>query len=219
MKTMTTTAGLRRLAAGAALLAAAALAQAQSALPPRNLLVELRQSDEASLQRERTGATGGDVVIGSDGRVSGGVTIGAQTRSRDAAGDSVQHLRVLNGGRGSLRLARVEPLEFLQVWWTPQGVQAMPSTVWAETGRGFVVQPRWPGGAAPVTVEVSAEGGSGTGGAERSQLLTTLQLPMGEWVTIASSAATRSSERSGVATRDIGTRRSAFVVQMRVTAP
>lgn len=207
----------RRRAVAALLLAASGLAHAQAALPLRNLLVELRQSDEASLQRESAGA--GAVVIGSDGRVSGGVTIGAQTRSRDAAGDSVQQLRVLNGGRGSLRLARAEPLEFVQVWWTPQGVQAMPATVWAETGRGFVVQPRWPGGAAPVTVEVSAEGGSGTGAAERSQLLTTLQLPMGEWVTIASSAATRSSERSGAATRDIGTRRSAFVVQMRVTAP
>lgn len=217
MKTMSKTL-IRRAAAAAALLAAAGLAQAQAALPLRNLLVELRQGDDASLRRERAGGAGGAVVIGSDGHVGGGIAIGAQSRSRDAAADGVQQVRVLNGGRASMRLARAEPLEFVQVLWTPQGVQAMPSTVWTETGRGFVVHPRWPGGAAPVTVEVSAEGGDAAAG-ERSQLLTTLQLPLGEWVTIASSAEARTTQRGSFATRDVETRRSGHVVQMRVTAP
>ena len=206
----------RRAAVALLLAAACCAAPAQPLpLPLRNLLVELRQSDASAVQRERA-AAGGSVVIGSDGHVSGGVGIGAQLRSRDAAGDSVQQVRVLNGGRAGVRLARAVPLEFVQIVWTPQGAQVLPSTVWTETGRGFVVQPRWPGGAAPVTVEVSAEGG---GSAERAQVLTTVQLPLGEWVTIASSAAGTSERRSGGwATHEVE-RSGSLVVQMRVTAP
>ena len=201
--------------AGARLRAAAGGGATAQPLPLRNLLVELRQSDASAAQRERA-AAGGSVVIGSDGHVSGGVGIGAQVRSRDAAGDSVQQVRVLNGGRAGVRLARAVPLEFVQIVWTPQGAQVLPSTVWTETGRGFVVQPRWPGGAAPVTVEVSAEGG---GAAERTQVLTTVQLPLGEWVTIASSAASTSERRSGGWATHEAERSSSLVVQMRVTTP
>ena len=206
----------RRAAVALLLAAACCAAPAQPLpLPLRNLLVELRQSDASAVQRERA-AAGGSVVIGSDGRVSGGVGIGAQVRSRDAAGDSVQQVRVLNGGRAGVRLARAVPLEFVQIVWTPQGAQVLPSTVWTETGRGFVVQPRWPGGAAPVTVEVSAEGG---GAAERTQVLTTVQLPLGEWVTIASSANSTSERHSGTFATNEVERSGSLVVQMRVMAP
>jgi hypothetical protein len=78
------------------------------------------------------------------------------------------------------------------------------------------VQPRWPGGAAPVTVEVSAEGGAGS---ERSQVLTTVQLPLGEWVTIASSANSASERRGGAWSTHQVERSGSLVVQMRVTAP
>jgi hypothetical protein len=50
-------------------------------------------------------------------------------------------------------------------------------------------------------------------------LLTTVQLPLGEWVTIASTAGSSSERRSGtLSTRDVDRSRSQ-VVQMRVTAP
>jgi hypothetical protein len=204
-----------RHSAAALLLAAACGAAPAQPLPLRNLLVELRQSDASAVQREGAGV-GGSVVIGSDGKLSGGAGIGAQARSRDAAGDSVQQVRVLNGGRAGVRLARAVPLEFVQIAWTPQGAQVLPSTLWTETGRGFVVQPRWPGGAAPVTVEVSAEGGAGS---ERSQVLTTVQLPLGEWVTIASSANSASERRGGAWSTHEVERSGSLVVQMRVTAP
>jgi hypothetical protein len=214
-----------RLVLTAALALAASLTAAQpGGLPQRNLLVELRQTDEANVQREGAGVHGGSLTIDAGGGVRGGVGVGAEARSRDAASDSVQQVRVLNGGRAGVRLARSTPLEFVQVLWTPQGAQVLPSTTWTETGLGFNVQPRWPGGQAPVTVEVSAETGgalaSGPGGAtERGQLLTTVQLPLGEWVTIASTAGSSSERRSGtLSTRDVDRSRSQ-VVQMRVTAP
>ncbi len=208
-------------------LAGAAVAQTAGAgLPMRNLLVELRQTDEASASGQAAGVSGGAVVIGSDGQVSGNVGIGAQARSRDATRDSVQQLRVLNGGQGSMHLGRSTPLQFLHVVWTPHGAQVMPATHWTDTGRGFAVRPRWPGGSAPVTVELSAESGAlgaSTGGAgataHRQTLLTTVQLPLGEWVTIASTDTSASDRRSGTFGSNDAERRRRQVVQMRVTAP
>jgi len=196
-------------------------------LPLRNLLVELRQADDVAASGQSTGVSGGAVVIGSDGQVSGNVGIGAHSRSRDASRDTVQQVRVLNGGQASVRLARAVPLQFLHVVWSQQGLQAMPATLWTETGRGFAVRPRWPGGQSPVTVEVSAESGSTGGGmsggsmssGERRQLLTTVQLPLGEWVTIASSDESASSRRSGTFGSSDADRSHRQVVQMRVTVP
>ena len=91
-----------------------------------------------------------------------------------------------------------------------------------------MVRPRWPGGQAPVTVEMSAESGSiggATGGAStgsgerRQQLLTTVQLPLGEWVTIASSDQSTSERRSGSFSSSEAERSRRQVVQMRVTVP
>ncbi len=194
----------------------------------RNLLVELRQTDETSASGQSAGVSGGAVVVGSDGRVSGNVGIGAQARSRDATRDSVQQLRVLNGGQGSMHLGRSTPLQFLHVVWTPQGAQVMPATSWTDTGRGFAVRPRWPGGNAPVTVELSAESGSfgasTSGGAagptsHRQTLLTTVQVPLGEWVTIASTDTSSSDRRSGTFASSDAERSRRQLVQMRVTAP
>ena len=206
---------------------AGAYAQGNS-LPLRNLLVELRQTDELSAAGQSAGVSGGAVVIGSDGQVGANVGIGAQARSRDASRDMVQQLRVLNGGQASVRLARSMPLQFLHVVRSPQGTQVMPATLWTDVGSGFAVRPRWPGGQAPVTVEVSAEsgsiGGSMSGGAtgssaQRQMLLTTVQLPLGEWVTIASSDESASDRRSGVLSSRDADRSRRQVVQMRVTAP
>jgi hypothetical protein len=204
------------------------LAQVGGGLPVLNLLVELRQTDELSASAQSAGVSGPAVVIGSDGQVSGNVGIGAQARSRDASRDTVQQVRVLNGGQASVRLARAMPLQFLHIVWSPQGTQVMPATQWSDVGRGFAVRPRWPGGQAPVSVEVSAESGSMGGsmgggsigaGAQRQTLLTTVQLPLGEWVTIASSDASASDRRSGSLSSSDGERRRREVVQMRVSAP
>jgi hypothetical protein len=208
-------------------LAVAAFAQTASAgLPMRNLLVELRQTDETSASGQSAGVSGSAVVIGSDGRVSGNVGIGAQARSRDATRDAVQQLRVLNGGQGSMHLGRSTPLQFLHVVWTPHGTQVMPATHWTDTGRGFTVRPRWPGESAPVTVELSAESGApggSMGGAgptsHRQTLLTTVQLPLGEWITIASTDTSTSDRRSGGLGSSDAERSRRQVVQMRVTAP
>lgn len=205
--------------------AAAAAAHAQpkpAALPQRNLLVEVRLSDAAGAAAHAAGADDGAVEIGSDGRVSGRAAGGVQTRSRDAALRSVQQLRVLNGSRGTLRLGVAEPVHWLRIGWTPQGPSVLGlGSSWSDTGRGFMVQPSWPGGDAPVTVEIEAEFSqpTTTGGMSSVRSLATLALPLGAWVAVAeTSAAEARRERGTLATRELAAR-CLLLLEMRVSLP
>lgn len=202
---------------------ASVVAQPGGGLPLRNVVVELRQTDDSTASGQSTGVGGSGVTIGAGGQVRGNVGIGSEARSRDQARDTVQQVRVLNGGQASVRLAHSAPLQFVQVIWTAQGVQVLPATYWSESAQGFTVRPRWPGGSAPVTVEISAESGgdmpSRDGANERRRVLTTVQLPLDEWVTIASTADSASDRRSGpLSSRDVERSRRQLV-QMRVSAP
>lgn len=203
-------------------------ALAQPGLPQRNLRIEWRQGDEAALARQGT-AAGGSVVVSSSRGVHGGVTVQATRRESVSSGGLSQQVLVLNGGRASVRLARTEPLQWYEVAWNARdGATLVPTTVLLEAGRGFTVQPRWPGGAAPVTLEIAAEtgplpadrhGAMPPAAREDGTLLTTLQVPLGEWVTVASTAdAQQVRERRGwssVEARSAG--RS--VLQVRVSLP
>lgn len=219
---------LRRLVllAAGALCAATALSQSRppsSGLPLRNLLVEVRMGDAASLASSTAGIESGAVVIGSDGRMSGRASVDVDARSRDAGLRSMQQLRVLNGGRGALRIGSSQPVQWLQIGWTPQGPAVVGlGSSWVDTGRGIVVQPRWPGGDAPVTVELQAESSSAPGAdgsIASASTLTTLALPLGEWVTVAESGQADSRRERGVlSTREMAAERR-FVVQMRVSLP
>lgn len=223
------------LAFAGALLTLGAQAQPQigqpaNRLPLRNLLVEVRQVDEGSSSVQGGGVERGAVVISSDGRVSGGADAGWQASTRQRNDSIAQQLRVLNGGRASMRLGQSVPLQWWQAYVTPQGVQVVPTTVFSEAGKGFTVRPSWPGGNAPVTVEVQTElsrvrdpnltiGGDPANGAatENFTTLTTLQFPLGEWVTVASSGQDGSSSERGVLSSRDASRSRQIVVQMRVT--
>lgn len=208
-------------------------ATAQS-LPLRNLLVEVRQGEAAVL--EASGAAGSVGVVARDGRVDvrAGVAVDSRTLRRE--GEAVQQMLVINGGRASLRVGAQVPMHWVQWAMTTEGPVAWLGGELVDTGRRVVVQPRWPGGGAAVTVEVQSESGALSGGGaptryapdglplpegsvERTGVLTTLQLPLGEWVTVA-----RSGEQQGHSVRgQLSTQSMAGahqqVLQMRVTAP
>ena len=57
------------------------------------------------------------------------------------------------------------------------------------------------------------------GAVESAGLLTTLQLPLGEWVTVASEASGQTQRQRGTFSSSDARREQRFVVQMRVTAP
>lgn len=225
---------MKRCATLALLVVLAGGAGAVERLPLRNLLIELRQGEASVLEADR--AQAGAVVVGRDGSVSAraGISLDSHTLRRD--GEAVQQLRVLNGARAALRVGAQQPLYWVQWAASPDGPVALLGNAWVDTGRSVTVLPRWPGGDAPVTVELLAESAARAGGGaptryapdgqplpegavERTGVLTTLQLPLGAWTTVAASGeAGQRRERGTLSTQDgAGDRR--WVVQMRVTAP
>lgn len=169
-------------------------ANAQAKLPARNLLVEWRAADAVHEERG-----GGAVVLRSDGSgTRAGVVV--DSRSADRGSDVIQRVAVLNGRSAIVHVSQAVPWQFVQAA-GKHGV-AM-GTVWLESGRGLQVQPSWPGGSAPVTVDLQADAAntSGAGDSQREQVRTTLQLPLNQWAVVAESGDQRR------------------VLQMRVSAP
>jgi type II secretory pathway component GspD/PulD (secretin) len=99
------------------------------------------------------------------------------------------------------------------------GIQSQ--TAWVDLGEGLVVRPRWPGGRQAVLLDIEARssralapgraGALGSSGFDpdgqvgRTELATTLRLPLGEWTMLARSGAsgTRSASASGLSTRSL----------------
>lgn len=163
---------------------------AQTALPQRNLLVEIREADLA----QAAGAGGGWNVRSADAGAA---------RERPP-----QQLRVLNGASGSLRLSVTRPV---QVWQTlPGGMWPVPvpGTQWITAGQQITVHPRWPGGTAPVDVTLAVEasrfdpsvapGSAQPPARTETRAETSLRVPLGEWVTVAASGASDAADRNVV---------------------
>lgn len=155
-----------------ALLWALAAGSAVAAPPAENLRVELRAVRDGALQ-----ATQGGVTVGTRGgtpAVQGSVTV----RTDRAGADEVQSVLVLNGAQATLHVARLQALPTGDWVWGGRSPGVAQTRQWVDAGAGFTVQPRWPGGDTPVTVEIAARG--------RTAATTTLVLPLGEWQTFAS---------------------------------
>lgn len=191
----------------------------------RNLVVELRQGDEQQLSAHDVGLRGGSVSVGGDGvrvQAQGAASAGR----RDAQGDVVQRLMVVNGGQGRIAIGSGAPvLEWHQLAWSAAGPVVVGTRRWVEAVRSMSVRPSWPGGDAPVTVELRAEdhrpaAGAGVAqGIDGASVLTTVQLPLGQWVTVASSAQTSAHSESGVLSQRRSTNSQRHVVQLRVNLP
>lgn len=237
----------------ACLLASPAIAGPRD-LPARNLLVEWRIGGQGSSQLRQGGIQTGRVIIDSRRGVIGqaGVTYG--TTQTESSGNSVQQVTVLNGGRARLFFGSSQPVTTWQWAWAPgQGggggggwtsygplegsarnspVQIVPQTTWIDLGQGLVVTPRWPGGRAPVTVELEARssepaqpGGAYSGQLDpdgqvrRTEVSSTVSVPLGEWTVVARNGGQSAHTQSGtLSTRSLDESRSEQL-EIRVTAP
>lgn len=190
---------LLRMAAAAALPAAA---RAAEVLPQRDLVVELRS-----------------VAAAASGGSAWDLSTGDASRERIAA----QRVRVGNGRSASIGLGVTRPV---QTWQALPGVWrgvAAPATQWISAGQSLFVEPRWPGGARPVTVTLRAMAarfdptvapGSATPPERReASLETTIDVTLGEWVVIATSGSTSTSSGQGIGTRDAASQ----ALQLRVS--
>jgi hypothetical protein len=194
---------------GLALFVVLSALPAQAELPKRDLVVELRQVEDA-----------------------GGVTVSTQSREPLL---TPQQIRVRNGAKASLRLEQALPMQWVKaassqteslsgsgVTSRSSGGSVVNEVTWMEAGQSLSVQPRWPGGKQAVTVdiEVQAAAVGDRIGAElptqsRSQTATTVSAPLGQWVTIAT---TGSSPARGVYSSE-ATSESRRLMQLRVLAP
>lgn len=194
---------------GLALFVALSALPAQAELPKRDLLVELRQVEDA-----------------------GSVTVSTQSREPLL---TPQQIRVRNGAKASLRLEQALPMQWVKaasaqteslsgsgVTSRSSGGSVVNEVTWMEAGQSLSVQPRWPGGKQAVTVDIEVQAAAVDDriGAElptqsRSQTVTTVNAPLGQWVTIAT---TGSSPARGVYSSE-ATNESRRLMQLRVLAP
>lgn len=109
-------------------------------------------------------------------------------------------------------------------------VAVVPQTVWIDVGQGIHVTPRWSGGR-DVVVDIEAQTRQplqpGTpygaldpdGQTRRTELASTVSVPLGEWVVVASSGGRSQRAQSGtLSTRDVDEGQSEQL-EIRVTAP
>lgn len=184
----------------------AAAMPALSALPVRAappavaLHVEWRWVDAQQPPSVADAAADGSRVTSTAGSFD--TRPGVTQRSAPADEAPVQRLRVMNGERASLRLAEHEALPQLTLWRGPKGDHGAVSFVDAVRVQSFSVRPQWPGGRAPVTLEIEAASGDA---AAPSRWTTTLAVPLGLWATVASvgNGAAGPAQAGVVSTRDV----------------
>jgi hypothetical protein len=208
---------LRCLLGGAALLSI--LPAVQAAEPRVNLWVELRWVDSRVSQAAVSGVRDGAVVVGTGGSVSPRGAVVLSTEQRQAQGQLLQRLTVLNGYRASVQFGELVPLQWVEV--SVPGVsgeggppsrehaRAQLRQGYVEQLRGFTLEPHWPGGREPVRVTLRAQdltpSSSGLPGqpGTRTEVESTALVPLDEWVTLARSGGQlQRTERGTFSSRD-----------------
>jgi hypothetical protein len=166
----------------------------------RDMVVELRQIAAENEGRE-----------GEDGRdVPGGYSVATVTTDDRQA---THRVRVQNGEKALLRFIQSQPIQWVQTAssqnaaLTVGGASATQNTGSVrlehgavETGYTLVLTPRWAGGNKPVQAVLDLQTSSvdaGTVGdassSTRSQLSTTVTVPLRQWVTVATSGTSAAS--------------------------
>ncbi|QKO23065.1 hypothetical protein [Rhodoferax sp. BAB1] len=171
-----------------------------AALPARDLVLELREVEEGG----------------------GGYAVGTRPQAPLMA---PQQLQVRNGSQARLSFAQTTPLQWVQSVQAPgalTGAGVRQGLIWLQAGQSLQLRPRWPGGQRPATVEVEVQTasvqqqpGRELPTQERSALATTVQAPLGQWVTLARSG---QGTPPGSYSSDAATQRPRLL-QLRVTAP
>ncbi|MEK9952953.1 MAG: hypothetical protein VW687_12455 [Curvibacter sp.] len=152
----------------------------------------------------------------------GGYVVGTQSQVPLMA---PQQLQVRNGGAARLSFSQTTPLQWVQSVQAPgamTGAGVKQGLIWLQAGQSLQFKPRWPGGNRPATVEVEVQTtsvqqqpGRELPSQARSELSTTVQAPLGQWVTLARSG---NLPQPGVYSSNAATQRPRLL-QLRVSAP
>lgn len=164
-----------------------------SALPLRNVLIEVRIESERRDAHEQMGAQV-QAPPGSDAELA----LQADRRRSEQSGLSQQQVLVLNGRAAALLRVQSVPLRLRQLV-TIGGVQRLvPGTIWLQGGSTLLATPLWDGGDR-VYLELSASEGRGPLEPSASAR-TTLLLPLEQWITVAESEDELQDARAGLGT-------------------
>lgn len=207
----------------AALLALLAAEPAAASGPTQNLWIEVRWVDSVVSGAAVAALRDGAVVVGTAGSISARGGAGVSTQRRDE--QQVQRLLVLNGHQASVRLT-----EQTSVQWLDFGVQfdtgganpgasanrgwAVPRNGVTEQTQGFSVTPHWPGGQQPVRVELRAQGSDAL--QSQADVLSTVSVALGQWLTVARSGAALQRQQRGVTSSRSAEAQTARELQLRV---
>ncbi|WP_141101013.1 hypothetical protein [Roseateles aquatilis] len=204
----------------AVLLAGSAVGPALAQGTRQNLLVELRWVEQELSAAAVSGVRDGGTVVSTGGSVSARGGVALSTENREQRLQMLPRMMVLNGSQASFTMTESTPVQWVDVAVDrQQGAQdrvvVVPRQGVAERVRGFSVKPNWPGGRSPVNVEVRAidqaqnpPGSYGTSLPDAQQrpstdVLSTVQAPLGAWVTIARTGSVATTAGRGVySTRD-----------------
>jgi hypothetical protein len=234
---------LRRPSAAASRLLFA-LATGVAGLPAHNavaaggeLLVELRVVRESDVAADGASDSNAAVAVAPATVLS--------TRSLADELPPPQMLRLANGGRGVLRNVRRMPVFWLQAAAVQGQAQAgrgqtgallNQRLIWLEAGQTLAVQASWPGGRAPVKVDLALDtraldttrAQQGVPATQSRSVSTQLVTPMGRWTTFAAigAAGAGTSGRGGagkaaatvLSTRDLSDAAERQLWQLRVMA-
>lgn len=189
----------------------------------RDLVVELRQIAADSDAREA-----------EDGRdVPGGYSVATVTTDDRLA---THRVRVQNGEKAQIRFVQSQPIQWVQAASSQRttlavgGASATQNSgaisqehVMGETGYTLVLTPRWAGGTKPVQVVLdlatTAVDAGTVGDASsriRSQLSTTVTVPLRQWVTVATSGSSAAGAASGTY-RSAGATGGLQFIQIRIS--
>lgn len=198
-----------RSALACLLLASTAGAHAQTtALPLKNLLIEVRQNRSDASQSQ-----GIDITQ----------AIPLQNNSRSSEARTLQSSLVLNGRSVRLMSGTTAPLRLSQSYLRNGVIVVLPSTVWLEAGTGFMATPRWAGDGF-VELELQAQqattslpNASAVVGQQTSS--TQVLVPLNEWTSIAHSDSGLDGQQSGIGQSRNRQEQGSFSLQVRISVP
>lgn len=197
---------LRCLLAGLLLVTTGWASAQTSALPLKNLLIEVRQNRSDASQSQ-----GIDVTQGMP----------LQSSSRNSEARTLQTSLVLNGRSVRLMSGTTAPLRLSQSYLRNGVIVVLPSTVWLEAGTGFMATPRWAG---DDFVELvldaqqatnSLPNASGAVGQQSSS--TQVLVPLNEWATIAHGDSAQDGQQSGIGQMRNRQEQGSFSLQVRIS--
>lgn len=198
-----------RSALACLLLASTAGAHAQTtALPLKNLLIEVRQNRSDASQSQ-----GIDITQ----------AIPLQNNSRSSEARTLQSSLVLNGRSVRLMSGTTAPLRLSQSYLRNGVIVVLPSTVWLEAGTGFMATPRWAGDGF-VELELQAQQATTSlpnAGAVVGQQSSSTQVlvPLNEWTSIAHSDSGLDGQQSGIGQSRNRQEQGSFSLQVRISVP